>query len=65
MTLLERGDRSLRFQIKAPELANPLLLRQMVEHGLDVVSFQEVPRSLEQAYLQAVTHATQEATHVG
>jgi len=65
VTLLERGDRSLRFQIKAPELANPLLLRQMVEHGLDVVSFQEVPRSLEQAYLQAVTHATQEATHVG
>jgi ABC-2 type transport system ATP-binding protein len=65
VTLLERGERSLRFQVKAPDQSNPVLLRQMVEHGLDVISFQQVPRSLEQAYMQAVTHAPQEAAHVG
>ncbi len=65
VTLLERGPQSLRFQVKAPELANPFLLRQMVEHGLDVVSFQQVPRSLEEAYMQAVAHASQEVNHVG
>ena len=65
VTLLERKEKSLRFQVVAPEQANPILLRQMVEQGLDVVSFQQAPRSLEQAYMQAITQAAKEATHVG
>lgn len=65
VTLTSRGETFLRFQVISPEMANPILLRQMVEHGLNVVSFQQVPRSLEMAYMEAVSHATQEATHVG
>ncbi len=53
--LLEKTERSLRFRVQEPLQANPVLLRQMLEQHLEVVSFSEVPRSLEEAYLQAIT----------
>lgn len=49
----ETGD-SLRFQIQDPPTDNPLLLRRLLETGLEVTAFQEVPRSLEQVYLAAM-----------
>ncbi len=49
----ESGD-SLRFQIQDPPTDNPLLLRRLLEAGLEVTAFQEVPRSLEQVYLAAM-----------
>jgi ABC-2 type transport system ATP-binding protein len=52
--LVEKTDHSLRFRILNPEGDNPALLRQLMEHNLDVISFQEVQRSLEDAYLQAI-----------
>jgi ABC-2 type transport system ATP-binding protein len=62
--LTGRGEKTLRFQVKAPSQANPVLLRQMVEQKLDLVSFQQVPRSLEDAYMQAVAQVEGEAGHV-
>jgi len=63
--LTGRGDNTLRFEVEVPAEANPILLRRMIERGLKVVSFQQVPRSLEHAYLQAVAQANQEEPHVG
>ncbi len=63
--LTGRGDHSLRFQVNSPSLANPVLLRQMVEQQLELVSFQQVPRSLEDAYLQAVARVETGVNHVG
>ena len=54
-----KGSNWLRFQIEHPETANPILLKQMLENHLQVVTFQEAPRSLEQAYLAAVTQGAE------
>ena len=48
------GARSLRYHTDQPERVNPLLLQTLFEQDLPVVSLQEVPRSLEQVYLQAM-----------
>ncbi len=53
--LVDRGQDWLRFRVAAPESTNTGLLRQLLEQNLPVVSFAEVPRSLEQVYLQAVS----------
>ncbi len=53
--LLHKTENTLRFSVSQPEIVNPVLMRQMLEHNLDIVAFQEVPRSLEDAYLQAVS----------
>ncbi|HEY9077605.1 MAG TPA: ABC transporter ATP-binding protein [Anaerolineaceae bacterium] len=53
------GDHQLEFKVDNPEQTNPELLQRLVSAGLQVISFSEVPRSLEQAYLEAVNH-TQE-----
>ncbi len=63
--LTGRGEKSLRFQVESPECSNPLLLRQMVDQKLDLVSYQQVPRSLEDAYLQAVAQVEPGIRHVG
>jgi ABC-2 type transport system ATP-binding protein len=52
--LRERGDNWLRFRVADPATLNPLLLRRLLDDRLPVVSFQEVPRSLEKAFLNAV-----------
>jgi hypothetical protein len=55
VVLTAQGTNWLRFKIDQPELVNPLLIRQMLENKLNVISFQEVTHSLEMAYLEAVT----------
>ncbi len=62
--LIERGDHYLRFQVDSPSQANPILLRQMVELNSELVTFQQMPRSLEDAYLQAVARAETGAGNV-
>ncbi len=54
VTLVATGGERMRFRIKMPQEANPQLLRLMLEHSVEVVSFQEVTHSLEMAYLEAV-----------
>jgi ABC-2 type transport system ATP-binding protein len=50
----ERGVDWLRFRIEDPRTMNPVLLRLLLDDHLPVVSFQEVPRSLEKAFLNAI-----------
>ncbi len=54
VSLVDETDGRLRFRVEDPPMANPLLLRRLLEAGLEVVSFQEVPRPLEQVYLAAM-----------
>jgi ABC-2 type transport system ATP-binding protein len=62
--LTNRGPNWIRYQTKDPAHANPLILQELLNHGLPVVSLQEVPRSLEQVYLQAINDAGEfEAGH--
>lgn len=48
------GDGWLRYRSSDPEYDNPLVLRYLLNQGLRVVSLKEVPRSLEQIYLQVM-----------
>lgn len=52
--LTARGPDWFRFKSAAPQKANPAVLARLVGEGFAVISMQEVPRSLEQVYLQAV-----------
>lgn len=52
--LTSQGSNWLRYQVHQPERVNPQVLNSLLGNGLPVISLQEVPRSLEQLYLQAV-----------
>ncbi len=52
--LTHRGQNWLRYQTEQPQQINPVLLSQLLANGFPVVSLQEVSRSLEQVYLQAI-----------
>jgi ABC-2 type transport system ATP-binding protein len=49
-----RGPGWLRYRTVAPGRDNPQVLRSLLEQGLPVTGLTEVPRSLEQVYLQAI-----------
>lgn len=46
---------SIRYHVKEPERVNPIILDYLLKEGLRIVSLQEVPRSLEQVYLSAIS----------
>src|SRR5574340_1211581 len=50
------GDHWVRFLINDPDATNPQLLRMLLDRGLAVITLHEVPRSLEDAYIEAVTY---------
>lgn len=50
------GESWLRFRTAAPQTQNPKVLRILLECGLAVTDLFEVPRSLEQVYLQVVSN---------
>lgn len=52
--ITSKGSNWFRYQTDQPDHANPVLLRTLVKAGMPVVRIQEVPRSLEQVYLQAI-----------
>jgi ABC-2 type transport system ATP-binding protein len=60
--LIECGERLLQFRVNDPAKVNPIILHGLVQAGLQVISFSELPRSLEQAYLEAVSR-NQEDIH--
>jgi ABC-2 type transport system ATP-binding protein len=62
--LNESGDDWMSFRVDQPERANPELLRRLLASQLDVISFEEAPRSLEEAFLEAVKRAEGGAEHV-
>lgn len=55
ITVTGRGRSWLRFRSLSPGKYNPLLLQALLSAGLHVIRLQEVPRSLEQVYLQAIS----------
>ena len=57
VTLAARDGTSLRFQVEAPQLANPTLVHALTSRNAPLVSFQEVPRKLEQVYLKTMADA--------
>jgi ABC-2 type transport system ATP-binding protein len=54
VTPLEAGQAGPRFRVEDPQMANPVLLREFMERGVEVVALQELPRTLEQVYLAAM-----------
>lgn len=59
-----RGENWLRYHTDQPARHNPLILRILLESGLEITDLFEIPRSLEQVYLRAVANgggASQEA----
>jgi ABC-2 type transport system ATP-binding protein len=65
VTINAKGEDFLTFTVENPVESNPGLLRQLLEHGLNVISFQEMTRNLEQAYLAAMDRESlEEASHV-
>ena len=48
------ADDFFEYSTDQPEVVNPTVLRWTLDQGLDVVYLQEVPRSLEKVYLEAV-----------
>jgi len=57
VTVAARDRTSLRFQIEAPQVANPVLVNTLTSRNAPLVSFQEVPRKLEQVYLKTMAEA--------
>jgi hypothetical protein len=54
VTSLEAGQAGPRFRVEDPQMANPVLLRELMDRGVEVVALQELPRTLEQVYLVAM-----------
>jgi len=50
-----QGENWLRYTTDQPQSTNPFLLQFLLENHLPVVSLSEIPRSLEDAYIQAVS----------
>lgn len=57
VTLTSRSTTSLRFRVDVPQDANPLLVQELAAQNAPLVSFQEVPRKLEQVYLKTMADA--------
>src|SRR5512143_1679483 len=57
VTLAARSANSLRFRVEAPQAANPVLVHALTSRNAPLVSFQEVPRKLEQVYLKTMAEA--------
>jgi ABC-2 type transport system ATP-binding protein len=55
--LVAQGPDWLRYCTNQPGQINPLILSSLLEQGLPVMALHEVPRSLEQVYLQVVSLA--------
>ncbi|MBI4731768.1 MAG: ABC transporter ATP-binding protein [Chloroflexi bacterium] len=58
VTLLDEAAAGPRFRVEDPVESNPILLKQFIKSGVDVVSMQEVPRTLEEVYLAAMAKMT-------
>jgi ABC-2 type transport system ATP-binding protein len=57
VTLASRSVDRVRFRVEAPQAANPLLVHALTSRNAPLVSFQEVPRRLEQVYLKTMAEA--------
>jgi ABC-2 type transport system ATP-binding protein len=60
VTALEVGEAGPRFRIEDPQTANPILLKELMKRGAEIVAMQELPRTLEQVYLAAMAQVNNE-----
>lgn len=58
-SLLKVREDGFRFRVENPEASNPLILQQLFQAQVPVVSVQEVPRTLETLYLKAMVQASE------
>ncbi|MDW8327865.1 MAG: ABC transporter ATP-binding protein [Anaerolineales bacterium] len=52
--IVETGDNWLRYRTPDPATDNPLILQRLTERRVPVITLAEVPRSLEDVYLQVI-----------
>jgi ABC-2 type transport system ATP-binding protein len=67
-SLTQQGENWLRYLTNEPDKSNPQVLRALLDQGYPVIGLQEVPRTLEQVYLQVVNNHEnnhQEAVNAG
>jgi ABC-2 type transport system ATP-binding protein len=57
VVLASRNADSLRFRVELPQAVNPTLVNALTARNAPLVSFQEVPRRLEQVYLKTMADA--------
>jgi ABC-2 type transport system ATP-binding protein len=57
VTLIEQDSDWFRYQTDNPMQVNPLVIQFLVNQGIPIVGLTKVPRSLENAYLQAINVA--------
>lgn len=57
VALAARSAKTLRFRVEAPQAVNPILVHALTARDAPLVSFQEVPRRLEQVYLKTMADA--------
>jgi ABC-2 type transport system ATP-binding protein len=57
------GERQITFQSQLPDEINPLVLKSAIEQGFDVISLEEIPRSLERVYLQVMAVEREGSAH--
>lgn len=57
VTVAARSVDSLRFRVEMPQVVNPMLVNALTSRNAPLVSFQEVPRRLEQVYLKTMADA--------
>jgi len=64
VTMRQTEPSSIQFGVEQPNTTNPVLLKSLSAAHAPLLTFQEVPRSLEQVYLKVMTE-TQAGRHVG
>ena len=55
LTITSHGSHGFTYQVDDPVKVNPKLIRNLADENVSVISLQEVPRSLEQIYLEAMS----------
>lgn len=63
--LVERGKDWFHYTVKSPVEINPSLLKNLVAGGFEIVKVEEIHRSLESVYLQAVNQKPNEDSNNG
>jgi hypothetical protein len=57
VTFKSSNGTRLRFQVEAPQVTNPSLVKILTSHNAPLVSLQEVPQRLEHVYLKTMAGA--------
>ncbi len=62
-TIEAQGENWIRYSTPDPQETNPLLVRLLALQGVEIVTIREVPRSLEEVYLQVTAGGVEDVEH--